>query len=148
MEKIYQWHYANDKYMRNTANLARVAVLNSTQTGAFTAGGTALTAGDGIRAAQRVGDSQDGYCQALVEARVPFEMADDRQLEPQHIGRYRVLVLPDIAALSDKQCRQIRDYVMAGGRIVATGERPRSMTNSERSAPISAWPTCSWLATM
>jgi hypothetical protein len=33
-----------------------------------------------------------------------------------------VLVLPDIAALSDKQCQQIRDYVMAGGRIVATGE--------------------------
>jgi hypothetical protein len=49
-------------------------------------------------------------------------MADDRQLEPQHIGRYRVLVLPDIAALSDKQCQQIRDFVMAGGRIVATGE--------------------------
>jgi len=43
-------------------------------------------------------------------------------LEPQHISRYRVLVMPDIAALSDKQCQQIRDYVMAGGRIVATGE--------------------------
>ena len=57
-----------------------------------------------------------------MEARIPFEMADDRQLEPQHIGRYRVLVLPDIAAMSDKQCQQIRDYVMAGGRIVATGE--------------------------
>ena len=71
---------------------------------------------------ERVTDAQNGYYQALVEARIPFEMADDRQLEPQHIGRYRVLVLPDIAALSDRQCQQIRDYVMAGGRIVATGE--------------------------
>ena len=120
--KIFQWHYANDKYMRNTANLARVAMVNSTQSGIFTAGGTAFTAGDGVRAAQRVTDAQNGYYQALVEARIPFEMADDRQLEPQHISRYRVLVLPDIAALSDKQCQQIRDYVMAGGRIVATGE--------------------------
>jgi len=75
-----------------------------------------------VRAAQRVTDAQNGYYQALVEARIPFEMADDRQLEAQHISRYRVLVLPDIAALSDKQCQQIRDYVMAGGRIVATGE--------------------------
>jgi hypothetical protein len=108
--------------MRNTANLARVAMVNSTQSGIFTAGGTAFTAGDGVRAAQRVTESQNGYYQALVEARIPFEMADDRQLEPQHISRYRVLVLPDIAALSDKQCQQIRDYVMAGGRIVATGE--------------------------
>jgi hypothetical protein len=122
VEKIFQWHFANDRYMRNTANLARVAVVNSTQSGVFTAGGTAFTAGDGIRAAQRVADSQNGFYQALVEARIPFEMADDRQLEPRHIGRYRVLVLPDIAALSDAQCRQIRDYVTAGGRIVATGE--------------------------
>jgi hypothetical protein len=122
VEKIFQWHFTNDKYMRNTANLARVAILNSTQSGTFTSGGAAMAAGDGIRAARRVGDSQNGYYQALVEARIPFEMADDRQMEPQHIGRYRVLVLPDIAALSDGQCRQIRDFVLAGGRIVATGE--------------------------
>ena len=81
VEKIFQWHYAHDKYMRNTANLARVAMVNSTQSGIFTAGGTAFTAGDGVRAAQRVTDSQNGYYQALVEARIPFEMADDRQLE-------------------------------------------------------------------
>lgn len=122
VEKIYQWHYANDKYLRNTGNLARVAILNSTQSGTYTSGGAALAAGDNIRAAQRVTDSQNGYYQALVEARIPFEMADDRQLEPQHISRYRVLILPNIAALSDAQCQQLRDYVKAGGRIVATGE--------------------------
>jgi hypothetical protein len=120
--QMYDWHWRNDKYMRNTANLARVAMVNSTQSGIFTAGGTAFTAGDGVRAAQRVTESVNGYYQALVEARIPFEMADDRLLEPQHIGRYRVLVLPDVAALSDRQCQQLRDYVAAGGRIVATGE--------------------------
>jgi hypothetical protein len=120
--QMYDWHWRNDKYMRNTANLARVAMVNSTQSGIFTAGGTAFTAGDGVRAAQRVTESVNGYYQALVEARIPFEMADDRLLEPEHIARYRVLVLPDVAALSDKQCRQLRDYVTAGGRIVATGE--------------------------
>lgn len=120
--QMYDWHWRNDKYMRNTANLARVAMVNSTQSGIFTAGGTAFTAGDSVRAAQRVTESVNGYYQALVEARIPFEMADDRQLTPEHIARYRVLVLPDVAALSDRQCQQLRDYVAAGGRIVATGE--------------------------
>jgi Hypothetical glycosyl hydrolase 6 len=122
VEKIFQWHYANDKYMRNTANLARVALVNSTQSGIFTAGGTAFTAGDGVRAAQRVTDSVNGYCQALIEARIPFEMVDDRLMDSERLGPYRVLVLADVAALSDKQCQQIRDFVARGGRIVATGE--------------------------
>jgi len=120
--KAFQWHYANDKYMRNTANLARVAMVNSTQSGIFTAGGTAFTAGDGVRAAQRVTDSQNGYYQALVEARIPFEMVDDRLMTPDRLNPFRTLVLADVAALSDRQCRQIRDFVKAGGRIVATGE--------------------------
>jgi hypothetical protein len=122
VEKIFQWHYAHDKYMRNTANLARVAIVNSTQSGIFTAGGTAFTAGDGVRAAQRVTDSVNGYCQALIEARIPFEMVDDRLMDPARLDQFRVLVLADVAALSDRQCQQIRDFVARGGRIVATGE--------------------------
>ncbi|HEY5347818.1 MAG TPA: alpha-amylase family protein [Rhizomicrobium sp.] len=109
VEKIYAWHFAHDKYLRNTANLARVAMVNSAQ--AFT--------GD-MR--ERMADAQNGYYQALVEARIPFEMVDDRLLDPEHVARYRVLVLPAIAGLSDKQCAQLRDYVANGGRIVATGE--------------------------
>jgi hypothetical protein len=49
-------------------------------------------------------------------------MVDARELDPAHIDRFRVLVLPNIAALSDKQCGQIRDFVRKGGRIVATHE--------------------------
>jgi len=120
--QIFAWHFANDKYMRNTANLARVAMVNSTQSGIFTAGGTAFTAGDGVRAAQRVTDSVNGYYQALVEARIPFEMVDDRLMTPDRLAPFRVLVLADVAAMSDKQCQQIRDFVANGGRIVATGE--------------------------
>ena len=113
--QTFQWHFAHEKYMRNTANLARVALVSSTQSGLF-------TAGDGVRAAQRVTDSVNGYCQALVEARIPFEMVDDRLMEPDRLDPYRVLVLADVAAMSDRQCQQIRDFVAKGGRIVATGE--------------------------
>ena len=83
MTKIFQWHYANDKYMRNTANLARVAMVNSTQSGIFTAGGTAFTAGDGVRAAQRVTDFvRTAITRRWWKRAFPFEMADDRLMEP------------------------------------------------------------------
>jgi beta-galactosidase GanA len=35
---------------------------------------------------------------------------------------YKLLILPNIAALSDAQCNQLKKFVEAGGSIVATFE--------------------------
>lgn len=67
-------------------------------------------------------DAQSGYYHALTEARSPFEMLDSRQFGREHVDRSRVLVLPNIAALSEGHCQQSRDYVARGGRIGATHE--------------------------
>jgi len=67
-------------------------------------------------------DYLSGFYEALVESRIPFEMVHDRQFEPANIDRYKVLLLPNIAALSDKQCQQLTDYVQRGGSLVATHE--------------------------
>ncbi len=63
-----------------------------------------------------------GFYQALVEARIPFEMVHDRLLDAEHIAKFKLLILPNIAALSDAQCAQLRDYVERGGSLVATHE--------------------------
>jgi hypothetical protein len=63
-----------------------------------------------------------GWYQALIEARIPFEMVHDRLLDAEHLGRFRSLILPNIAALSDEQCRQLRAFVERGGGLVATYE--------------------------
>src|SRR4051812_9105377 len=60
--------------------------------------------------------------QALVEARVPFEMAHDGLFDADHVDRYKLLILPNVAALSDAQCEQLRQYVRRGGSILATFE--------------------------
>jgi hypothetical protein len=60
-----------------------------------------------------------GWYQALIESRIPFEMVHDRLLDAKHIGHLRTLILPNIAAMSDRQCQQLRDF---GGSIVATHE--------------------------
>ena len=49
-------------------------------------------------------------------------MVHDQLLDPEHIDRFKTLILPNIAALSTRQCDQIRAFVEQGGSIVATYE--------------------------
>jgi Hypothetical glycosyl hydrolase 6/Beta-galactosidase trimerisation domain len=113
VEKVYQWHYRNERYLRNEEPLARIAMVYSQQT-AHNYGGA--------QARQKVEDHTLGFYQALIEGRIPFEMVHDRLLDPAHIDRFKVLLLPNIAALSTTQCTQLREYVARGGSIVATHE--------------------------
>ncbi|MBV8820887.1 MAG: beta-galactosidase trimerization domain-containing protein, partial [Acidobacteriaceae bacterium] len=113
VEDLYVWHYRNERYLRNEQSLARVGMVYSQQTASFYGG---------AQARAKVEDHALGFYQALLEARIPFDLVHDRLLDPAHVSRYRTLILPNIAALSDEQCRQLRDYVHAGGNIVATHE--------------------------
>ena len=76
----------------------------------------------GEQAHAKVEDHALGFYQALVEARIPFDMVHDRLLDAEHLSRYRTLILPNIAALSTEQCRQLTDFVRGGGNLVATHE--------------------------
>ncbi len=64
-----------------------------------------------------VEDHALGFYQALVEARIPFDMVHDHLLDAAHIDRYRTLILPNIAALSTAQCKQLAEYVERGGNL-------------------------------
>lgn len=111
VERIYDWHYRHESYLRNARPLARVAMLHSEQTETFHAG---VAAGD------RHADHVLGMYQALVEARVPFELLHEAFLTPDRLDAFKLLILADAAALSDAQCGAIRDYVSRGGSVLAT----------------------------
>ncbi len=111
--EMFQWHYANEKYFRNEASLARVGLVYSQQTAAFYGGPEAVS---------KVEDATLGFYHALIEARIPFEMVHDRLLDADHVSQFRTLILPNIAALSLDQCSQIEDFVKRGGGVVATYE--------------------------
>jgi hypothetical protein len=109
----WKWHYANQDYLRNEKSFARVGLVYSQQTAAFYGG---------VNASSTVEDPGLGFYQALVEARIPFEMVHDRLLDAEHTKPFRTLILPNIAALSDEQCAHIRAFVESGGSVVATYE--------------------------
>jgi hypothetical protein len=113
VEKIYNWHYRVEPYLRNTAPLARVGMVYSEQTRRFYGG---------QKWQQQSSGHELGMYHALIEARIPFEMVNDRLLDAEHLKPFKLLVLPNIAALSDEQCEQLRQYVRTGGSIVATFE--------------------------
>ena len=113
VEDVFDWHYKHERYLRNEEPIARVAMVYSQQTATFYGGD---------RAQAKLEDHTLGFYHALVEARLPFEMVHDRLLDAAHVDRYRTLILPNIAALSDAQCTQLREFVERGGSIVATHE--------------------------
>jgi hypothetical protein len=113
VEELYSWHYKNEKYLRNEKSLARVAMVYSQQTATYYGG---------EHARQKVEDPALGFYQALVEARIPFEMVHDRLLDAAHVDQFRTLILPNIAALSTAQCDQLRQFVERGGSLIATHE--------------------------
>jgi hypothetical protein len=108
VEEIYRRLAGWEKYLRNERPLARVAIVYSQQTAWFVG--------------NKVEDHINGWYQALIEARIPFELVHDRLLDAAHVGQFKTLILPSIAALSDAQCDQLRAFVNNGGSVIATYE--------------------------
>lgn len=113
VEDVYVWHHKNEKYLRNETPLARVGLVYSQQTYRYYGA---------PQARQKVDDHINGYYQALIEARVPFEMVHDQLMDAERLAPFHCLILPNIAALSTRQCDQLRAFVQRGGGIVATHE--------------------------
>jgi hypothetical protein len=111
VESLYRRYARWEKYLRNESPLARVGLVYSQQTAWF--------------CESKVEEHTLGWYQALVEARIPFEMVHDRLLDAGQVGQFRTLILPNIGALSDAQCRQLIGFVKRGGGLVATFETSR-----------------------
>jgi hypothetical protein len=113
VEDLYLWTEKNQPYLANRRPLARVALVYSQQTAWFYGGD---------HAEAKVENYALGWYQALVESRIPFEMVHDHLLDAEHLAPYKTLILPNLAALSDAQCDQLRAFVANGGSIIATHE--------------------------
>jgi hypothetical protein len=103
VEDLYRRLAGWEPYLRNDRPLARVGLVYSQQT-AWTVDG-------------RIEDHIKGWYQALIEARIPFEMVHDRLLDQ---ASFKTLILPNVVALSDAQCRELERFVARGGALVAT----------------------------
>ncbi|MFN7994498.1 MAG: beta-galactosidase trimerization domain-containing protein [Bryobacteraceae bacterium] len=110
--KFFDWIATNERHFVNRRSLANVAVVFSQRGNAFykPPGGKDPT------------EFLQGLYYALLESRVPFDFVHEDDLGPETLGKYTVLLLPNVALLSDGQIRRIAEYVAHGGSLLATFE--------------------------
>jgi hypothetical protein len=71
------------------------------------------------------GNSYLGWFTALTREHIPFDVLLDKDLNADGISRYKTLIMPNAACLSDEQAQAVKQFVEQGGGLVAefeTGE--------------------------
>ena len=121
---FFTWLAANESHFRNRRSMADIAVLYPQRTIAFYRSGTKPGSWRGAERAQTT-DYLQGLYYALLEGRVLFDFVHEDNLGPDTLRRYRALLIPNAAYLSDDHCQRIREYVARGGSLLATFETSR-----------------------
>lgn len=109
---LFAWHAENEEYLLNRRPVASVGVV-------WTQRNTDFYGRDA--AEERAGLPAEGMINALIQARIPYLPVHADHIDRDG-GQLRVLVLPNVGALSNAQCAQVRDFVQRGGSLIATGE--------------------------
>ena len=118
---FFNWMAANESHFMNQHSIADVAVLYPQRTVAF------YSRPESHRPRHRGGptDYLQGLYYALLEGRFVFDYVHESDLSAEGLKRYRALLIPNAAYLSDRQCEVIRSYAKAGGSLLATFETSR-----------------------
>lgn len=110
-EPLMKWYAGNEQYMVNRRPLATVGLVWSQRN-------TDFYGHD--RAADLTDAPYRGFAQTLVRARIPYMPVHIDHVERES-SNLKVLILPNIAAMSDAQCAGVRKFVAGGGALIATG---------------------------
>lgn len=107
-----RWLAENDRHYENVQSLASVGVVVPSRTISHFR----------LNSRQSGTDYVQGIYYALLEARVPFDLIEENDLQPQRLAGYDLLVLPNFALMSDAQAEALRNYARAGGSLLSTFE--------------------------
>jgi hypothetical protein len=109
---LCQWHQANEAFLTNRRPIATVGVAWSQQNTDFFGRDEAEL---------QVDLPWDGIRQALVRARIPYLPVHLDHLE-RDAAQFRLLILPNLGAMSEAQATSVRRFVERGGGLLATGQ--------------------------
>lgn len=133
--KLYNKYRDWEKYLRNTKSKAEVALAFSQHTAMKYASAIShhtMTKNAKDMTDELVNKPIYGFYHALIEARIPFDMIDSHYFDKEHLERYKAVILPNVAVLSDADCAALREYVENGGALIATYETSLYDENGKR----------------
>jgi hypothetical protein len=112
----FRWTARHDPHFTTRRSIANIGVLMGQSTQLLYPGPST------VRSRAYMHETTQGIYDALLRGRFAFDFVHEDRLDPERLSKYRALVLPNIAILSDRQSRQIADYVRSGGSIMASFE--------------------------
>ena len=112
VEPINRWHEAQQEYLVRREPIANVGVVWSQQNTDYYGRDNPE---DLVELPLR------GMVNALVRARIPYLPVHADHIERDG-PRLSVLILPNLAAMSESQCLAVRQFVERGGNLIATGQ--------------------------
>ncbi|HEU5315790.1 MAG TPA: alpha-amylase family protein, partial [Chloroflexota bacterium] len=116
VRRMHQFHKANERWYDGARSASHVLLVSPTQSQDVYGDEFGAKAQAAFRGAYR----------ALVESHIPFDVLPDTKLAEAEadgrLARYKAVVLPNAAALSDAQCAILDGFVESGGGLVATFE--------------------------
>ncbi len=116
----------NSRYFEDTKSDAATAVVWSEATADFyPRSSTPLKALARTPQNSEVGNPNaefSGLVEALLRSRTPFDVIDETRLEQGNLGRYKLIILPNTACMSEKTAAGLEQYVRQGGALLATFE--------------------------
>ena len=115
--EFLRWQARHDVHFTYTRPIADLGVVWAQRPNAFYA-----APGREGRPGRSAAEFLEGLYAVLVDGRFCFDLVHEDDLGAERLRKYRALILPNIALLSDAQCRQLRAYAEAGGSLLATFE--------------------------
>jgi hypothetical protein len=112
----FRWTAKHDAHFTTRRSIANIGVVFGQSTQLLYPGPAT------VRSRAYMHETTQGIYDALLRGRFAFDFVHEDRLDPERLGKYRALLLPNIAMLSDGQCGQIHDYVQSGGSIMASFE--------------------------
>ena len=113
---FFLWMAKHDAHFKTRRSIANIGVVMGQSTQVLYPGPATSHSRTYMR------DTTHGIYETLLIGRFAFDFVHEDRLEPERLGKYRALLLPNIAVLSDRQCEQIREFVRRGGSIMASFE--------------------------
>jgi hypothetical protein len=109
----FQWTARHDPHFMPVRSVANIGVVIGQATQLLYPGPAT------VRERSYMHETTQGTYDALLRGRFAFDFVHEDRLEPERLAKYRALLLPNVAILSDRQCGQLRSYAKAGGSLMA-----------------------------
>ncbi len=113
IERFFQWHAQTERDHQGLRSAAEVGLVYAPRS---------IDYYGREDAHRRSVEPYLGWYLALLQTRIPFDLVHERRLDAEDLAPYRLLILPNVACLTDAQLDQLRAFSGRGGSVIATFE--------------------------